>query len=73
MNEHGVLHTEEPDGSGLGKPPPPPLRNSLDDEGRMPPLINGLDMANAQDFAAKFLQQMQKGLGAAGLPPLDGD
>ena len=73
MNEHGVLHTEEPDGSGLGKPPPPPLRSSLDDEGRMPPLINGLDMANAQDFAAKFLQQMQKGLGAAGLPPLDGD
>ena len=71
MNEHGVLHTEEPqqeDGKQQQQQPP-----RMEDE-RMPPLINGLDMANAQDFAAKFLQQMQKGLGAAaGLPPLDGD
>ncbi len=61
MNEHGML--EDPSASEKdeiqARPPPP--------------LLNGLDMANAQDFAAKFLQQMQKGFGAAGLPPLEGD
>merc|ERR1712045_537456 len=74
MNEHGVLHTEEPQQED-GKQQQQQQRGGMEDnEGRMPPLINGLDMANAQDFAAKFLQQMQKGLGAAaGLPPLDGD
>ena len=73
MNEHGVLHTEEPQQED-GKQQQQQRGGMEDNEGRMPPLINGLDMANAQDFAAKFLQQMQKGLGAAaGLPPLDGD
>lgn len=64
MNEHGVLEDPSAEGKEPGSerslPPPPPL-------------LNGLDMANAQDFAAKFLQQMQKGFGVAGLPPLDGD
>ena len=84
MNEHGVLHTEEPQQDGGNKLPQLPQQPQSPQQQqqhqpprmeveRMPPLINGLDMANAQDFAAKFLQQMQKGLGAAGLPPLDGD
>ena len=63
MNEHGVLEDpseENKEERQVALPPPPPL-------------LNGIDIANAQDFAAKFLQQMQKGLGAAGLPPLDGD
>jgi hypothetical protein len=75
MNEHGVLHTEEPPQLTIGQPPDLPNMRQMqdnDDEQRLP-VMNGLDMANAQDFAAKFLQQMQKGLGAAGLPPLDGD
>lgn len=68
MNEHGVL--EDPSSAAAGE-------QGKDNEQRglppPPPLLNGLDMANAQDFAAKFLQQMQKGFGVAGLPPLDGD
>eukprot|EP00093_Oithona_nana_P015045 15045.XXX_642018_645962_1 [CDS] Oithona nana genome sequencing. len=62
MNEHGVLNAEEPLPEGKEQPeaprlPPPPVS-----------LLNGLDISNAQDFAAKFLQQMQKGF-----PVLDGD
>ena len=61
MNEHGVLNAEEP--LPEGKEPEAP---------RIPPppasLLNGLDISNAQEFAAKFLQQMQKGF-----PVLDGD
>ena len=83
MNEHGSLSVEDPGQEQMGnKTPqltPRPLEPDQDqrDQPRQlpppPPLLNGLDMANAQNFAAKFLQQMQKGFGAAGLPPLDGD
>merc|ERR1719410_2612148 len=62
MNEHGVLNAEEPLPDGKEGPEPP----------RIPPpppaLLNGLDISNAQDFAANFLQQMQKGF-----PVIDGD
>ena len=76
MNEHGVL--EDPSSAAASAEAAAVAAASKDMEQQPrqpppPPLLNGLDMANAQDFAAKFLQQMQKGFGAAGLPPLEGD
>ena len=97
MNEHGMLHTEEPPQLPIGMPAD--LAKRLPEQERreggkekefpglpqFPPnplglpnpqdILNGLDMppGAAQDFAAKFLQQMQKGLGGLPLPPLDGD
>ena len=64
MNEHGVLHMEDPAPLSLG-----PAMSAADRE-RHEDMMNG-DFgpdADQVDFATKFLQQMQKGL----LPPLDG-
>jgi hypothetical protein len=63
MNEHGVLHMEDPPQLPVG-----PQLTAADRE-RHEDLMNGeFGGDNDQvDFATKFLQQMQKGL----LPPLD--
>merc|ERR1719232_2372795 len=61
MNEHGVLHMEDAN-QQLPRSDADPIRrdiSSMEDEH----MANGLE----NDFAAKFLQQMQKGVG--GLPP----
>jgi hypothetical protein len=72
MNEHGVLHTEEPPQFLID----PTKHGQSPQEGDKPPnpfpsLINGNGdssqpgaAAAAADFASKFLQQMQKGLGS---------
>ena len=61
MNEHGVLHMEDPPQLPLG----PPM-SAIDRENLMNGEFGG--DPDQVDFATKFLQQMQKGL----LPPLDG-
>jgi hypothetical protein len=63
MNEHGVLHMEEPPQLPIG----PPM--SAADRERHEEMMNGDFDGDQVDFATKFLQQMQKGL----LPPLDGN
>lgn len=62
MNEHGVLHMEDPPQLPLGLP-----GTDRDREQRHEDLLNGDFEGDQMDFATKFLQQMQKGL----LPPLD--
>lgn len=62
MNEHGVLHMEEPPQLTIGQP-----MSSAERE-RHEEMMNGEFDGDQVDFATKFLQQMQKGL----LPPLDG-
>ena len=65
MNEHGVLHMEEPPQLTIGQP------MSAADRERHEDMMNGEfgSESDQVDFATKFLQQMQKGL----LPPLDGN
>ena len=58
MNEHGVLHMEEPPQLPI-RPDDSLMRRDSEDP------VNGVE--GSQDFAAKFLQQMQKGL----MPPLE--
>ena len=81
MNEHGMLHLEEPPQLPIepaAKPPPPASEGGADpaavaaaaaaaavvsEKGSPFGLLNGENGPLAADFATKFLQQMQKGLG----------
>ena len=82
MNEHGMLHLEEPPQMPIepaAKPPPPPASEGgadpaavaaaaaaaavVSEKGSPFGLLNGENGPMAADFATKFLQQMQKGLG----------